>query len=335
MAIAALCLAGSVIVPAAAQGAQGFTVDFRLPPDRGVHVYFQASGGSFDGALFSAFRNDHRAGASSTYFKVGRGVGEGISQDRIDLDFGRRGRVETEFAETGRNRLHVPGCEGYILARRGEFTGTVRFRGEHGYAVTRARRTGGHVYVDHLRNCNRGGGGGGKAPRSTVLRACLPDESREYGALVNERFGFSLHFANEWERRDGVVISRDAVWSGKPRAFEASGESEATVRPGGLFRGSGVVSDERLQGDLAVKLLGHRRPQELTPARATLKVTRDWSTRGCPMPEPFGAVQRGRVQAATLMRRTAVGPGPAARSALTPTARRLLVPGAGPPLLRP
>lgn len=224
--------------------------------------------------------------------------------DSIDAPLGRLGNVSMRFRSAHRTRTrHLSKkCQSQrpstISSQVGEFVGTFRFRGEHGYTRVTAHHVSGGL-GDPLTNiamesipCDfRESAAEQKRERESIsLNVNAPHPkviftaAKAFGDL---RSGFGatrsrpyLFFALAGERSDGVSILRTAAAIGGSSAFSFDqGLTQAMVAPPAPFSGSGYFRRDssgapEWSGDLAVELPGLGRVG-LIPGQAELATVAD------------------------------------------------------------
>lgn len=204
-----------------------------------------------------------RSGTSATYTTTGR-----VSRKGIEADFGGLGEISVRF----RGRLEAgrpnPQCHG----RRaqfgfGTFRGTIRFRGEHGFASVDVSRAPGLLFRSYRQICKRersplpkpkpkkhGGGRGGTQPdgegslfddlQARMLTVGGETEGKQAImqavslVLPSERradLGFTVLIGATLERRDGIRIERAALAFAGANVFAVSGGEGAPTRVGVVF----------------------------------------------------------------------------------------------------
>jgi len=288
----ALALSVALLGPAAASAKNGFDLYLQIPADHGYTV----SVGGYDAtALIAASRSvgqPRRYAVSSTYVVRGK-----VSPSSIEADFGDFGHASLRFRPSGqvtrtKPRRHCLGPDHYTI-RSGLFVGTVRFRGEDGYASATAHRIKGKSVTPARLVCFRslesllreyGLGGGGpekKKPKVTRLFA----HWRE--AVAATFFGASrkrdvARFQAAAERTGGrLAIYRSAYVKGPATAFGASSTlSKANVEPPAPFSGHGTLERgpqgaKIWTGSLAVSFPGEP-DVPLTGPQFDIQLTRSW-----------------------------------------------------------
>jgi len=286
-----LGLAGVLALPAAAAAKDGLELDLHL---RGSHGYGVEVGGYESTAFVSASRSvgaPRRLEATSTYIARGR-----VSATSIDASFGALGHVSLRFHPTGRvtktrPRRHCLGPDHYTI-RPGVFVGTVRFRGEGGYAAVKAHRIVGKsvtppqlVCFDSIQSILREFGLGGlskkKKPKVTKLRAGWREA---VGAIYLEaqRKRKIATFIAIHQLTEGKLAIYRSVYAKGPAAdfgFQAS-LSQASFRPPKPFSGVGIFRRDPQgaklwSGSLAASFPGEPRVS-LTGAQFKTQLTRSW-----------------------------------------------------------
>ena len=292
--LSGLCLmafAALLSLPAGAAAKNGLELDLRLP---GNHGYKIEVGGYDSTAFVSASRSagtPRRFEETSTYIARGK-----VSATSIEANFGSLGRASLRFHPTGpvtktRPHRHCLGPDHYTI-RPGVFVGTVRFRGEDGYAHAEAHRIKGKsvtppelVCFDSIASILREFGinpsGKRKRPKVTKLRAGW----REVGSAIylearrkrDEATYIAIHQKTEGQ----LAIYRSAYVKAPATAFGAqSSLSQATFKPPAPFEGVGLFrrdpSGTKLwSGSLAVSFPGEP-DVPLTGPQFKTQLTRSW-----------------------------------------------------------
>lgn len=145
-------------------------VALALPLTPAVAAPFPPRGGEVEFATFTVrASNGLSASVEATANQITLAVGKGpqlnvytvrgeLSDRGIKGRFGKLGRVSVRFepARTARLRRLAGGCDGPSQRTvEAVFTGTIRFRGENGYATVDASRAVGEVEYSHPPNCAR------------------------------------------------------------------------------------------------------------------------------------------------------------------------------------
>lgn len=216
------------------------------------------------------------AGFSAFYVKP-RAVE--VTTRRVVADFGALGRVSVRFKERDRDVIEPPkGCEGRSTQRYGVFRGRFRFRGEHGFTAVRGVRAQGQVIVGPQLSCDIDFAK--RRASQYQLTTCGPLRAPTY--LAERAFGAATHTVGMNERRNGLIILRDAYAFSEPETFRVSGDLEsATVDPPFPFNGTAAYANGRLTGDLTAPLPGLERRVHITPSRASLDRLQEGESFGC------------------------------------------------------
>ncbi|MBK5220461.1 MAG: hypothetical protein JJE35_11850 [Thermoleophilia bacterium] len=198
-----------------------------------------------------------KGGVVVSYTTSGR-----VSRDRIEADFGELGEVSVRLRGKPVPFELIPGlglprnlfphrdCRGRKPVREaGSFRGTIRFRGEHGFAAVDLGDAKGEMRRYYRRLCKRGKligprgrpqasyepprmnvitVGGRTAGRSVFFEALGFEGGPRNGALTKS-FG-SLAFAGTVEHRDRVRIDRLAMTEGDEGSLIVSPHGTAPVR---------------------------------------------------------------------------------------------------------
>jgi hypothetical protein len=207
--------------------------------------------------------------ASSTY------VAFGASPDphEIDVPLGKVGRISVSFRPSGKVRVTelgsdpaARGCAGptRIVRRLGTFSGTIEFRGEHGYTTVAARKAEGSIGTPLGRVCLEPAAGGGIA-RSASLEgdAVLTALSHRAGVqfeAVTTGAGVAYTASSVSPLGFNMVVSRSAQALAPKRSFAFDDLlHSARIQPPPPF--SGKAGYELRQGpvwagDLSVEFPG-------------------------------------------------------------------------------
>jgi hypothetical protein len=217
-------------------------------------------------------------GSSQVVYLLRRIHGKG---DGIEARFPGVGRVSVRFHQQGRTQGEAgffPPCRGGETAtRRGYFSGTIRFRGERGYTVVRARRARGEITTTAKEVCKRSifddsDSEPEPTPEEAHLFANASSGGRRVGFSANTTklpagtpVVFTNFFGFTWERRGRMYISRLVFVRGAEEDFSLGDAGDfpqsATVTPPGPFRGSAFFQrasegDNAWTGSLSVVLPG-------------------------------------------------------------------------------
>ncbi|HVQ59453.1 MAG TPA: hypothetical protein VMS60_11170 [Solirubrobacterales bacterium] len=199
---------------------------------------------------------------------------------RLDVRFGKLGRVSVRFEPTGplerESEPGGPSCNGpqTTTSQPGRFVGTIRFRGERGF--TTARRSAVKTTVFHSSRlvCKRPpeSEGGEPEDKATSVRAFVKGnpEGPVFTAYSDSpvagpraegpSFGVSIT-----DRRPSMTVTHSAGAGGEPDAFAVSPLGDvpatATVSPSFPFDGSATLTKSpgaatTWTGDLSVELPG-------------------------------------------------------------------------------
>ena len=219
-------------------------------------------GGGYSSVTFS------KANGSVTYFP-GRGS---FTSRRIVADFAQLGRVSVRYRVLG---PRVRGnCVTY-KSRPVSVEGSIRIRGEGGFAQVRAERARGTADV-MPRKCGERRVHDEDFERPDVsMETCRRDDGRaiSYGATEGFSFlgGEALHSAILEEDLGRLSADRRVFDLAPTQTLRANRrDGTATVSPTGRFAGSATYSDGRIRGDLTVLFPGIAQPVALAPAGGDL-----------------------------------------------------------------
>lgn len=266
-----LAVAALLACAPAASAKPGYVV---IPGSHSVELNLKGSHGFRIGAgkvgrYFYFQTADERSVA--TYLKLSpKQKGDGIK-----AKFPGFGRISVRFHPQGppqHEPAFFPQCEGGATTKqRGQFVGTIRFRGERGYTSVQATRASGEVATTEKEICKRSIFDDGPDP--VVDRTELYAYSRSKGRAVGfdaSTLGpadspFTTFGATVVERRRGMTIFRGTGASGKSSQLVA-GDSRphplsATVTPPPPFHGSAefqrtAEGDRSWTGTLSVHFPG-------------------------------------------------------------------------------
>lgn len=232
----------------------GAAVELSAPASNGYRILVKGSAGKVTLSVIGS------AGVA-TYRVPGRASRHGLT-----ANFGRRGIVDVAFRPADRMEIETPPnrCEGRPrITRWGAFAGTIRFRGERGFARARVRRATGSISANPRWKCERRRTASGPEPPALrrIPWAAENDEPVVWELVDRRRHleveAFSIGRGNEFsltafaasmrERRGRMRIKRTAFELGADKEF-AYDESltNATIAPPPPFAGKGAF--ERRKG---------------------------------------------------------------------------------------
>ncbi len=286
-----LGLAGLLALPQAAAAKNGLELDLRLP---GSHGYRIEVGGYQTTAFVSAGRSvgsPRRLATTSTYIARGK-----VSSTSIEASFGSLGRVSLHFHPTGpvtrtRPHRHCLGPNHYTI-RPGVFVGTVRFRGEDGYASAEAHRISGKsvtppelVCFDSIHSILRefaaNPPGGKKKPKVTRLRVGWRGAVGAAYLEAQRKRDQATFVAVDQLTEGKLAIYRSAYVKGPASSFGAQASlSQASFSPPAPFSGTGLFrrdpqGTKLWTGSLAVSFPGEP-DVPLTGPQFRTQLTRSW-----------------------------------------------------------
>lgn len=203
-----------------------------------------------------------------------------VTPGGVWASFGKLGKVAVKFRPSGRvRRKHPPRrCKGRARTTvHGVFVGSIRFRGEQGYARVRTRRASGSMQVRPPWRCKKpksrtGGGDGPPLPDLGLSDIVSLDANATRGRLAfgvfawrpPEEHGLTLFSASSSERRGRMTIGRAIMATGRERTFVFDiDQGTATVSPPPPFSGTANLSrgpdgTAGWSGSLRVDLPGRR-----------------------------------------------------------------------------
>ena len=267
-----------------------------------------------------------------------------VTRHRISADFGDLGSLSYRFNARGKQTFDVgrrdSRCELQATVRFGTLKGHFEFDGEGGYTRARAGSSGGYSLSLRDRRC-RGERDSDlfRAPeqdRTAVLSTCGAQSGVGFFAFEEERGGESGFLVSKTERTGELDIYRLLSLEGPAKGFDVGpGMNSAVVRPPSPITGEGRYRSGLLRGNLRASLPGAE-DLWLSPSRGKLQ-HRDEFMAHPPKCYPdvflygggFGYGPR------VIFSSRAMTGNAIARAALTPGARRLLVPELPPPFPRP
>jgi hypothetical protein len=177
-----------------------------------------------------------------------------VTGKRIRARLGRFGRISVRFHPRKRRALDLGRhCTGRIPEQFGGFTGTIHFRGEHGYTEVQARRAKGRFIFPAPFHCHGGAGGGN---HYTALDA--RSGATDFAAFTSKPSGKTFFFANSLEQRRRVFIFRSAYAKAGSSAFSFNpGLTSAHVEPPAPFVGTAdFAAPHAWTGTLSVSFPG-------------------------------------------------------------------------------
>ncbi|HEY6551192.1 MAG TPA: hypothetical protein VIY71_08350 [Solirubrobacterales bacterium] len=285
----ALTVAVLLSAPAAALAGGGFDLGFQFTSSNGYKI--TVSGYDATAAITVAKPDpSHGRQAWSTYVARGK-----VTPTAIHAGFGSLGRVDMDFRPSGgithgRRHRHCIGPDRYTI-RPGAFVGSVRFRGEDGYASAKVHRVKGKVVTPRFLRCldsffeqfERGGQKGGPAerPKVTRLTAFLRSGLTAMFFSASERGGKAGYLAEMEQTVGSLGVFRGAFVRALPTTFAAnSALSFAGVTPPAPFSGSGSFQRDptgvkNWTGSLAVSFPGAPNVP-LIDSRFHTQLTRSW-----------------------------------------------------------
>jgi hypothetical protein len=272
--VALLALAaafGAVPSPAAAKPHQRSTprlrgADFKLKGTNGFRVAFGLSG-------HLLFVNAIK-GSSSVSYAVGNAEVDG---DRFAGRLPGIGGVSVRFDQHGKTKRQSNGCKGEpTLIRSGEFTGTIRLRGEMDYTRVGASHASGTVIETPKGRCRTHRPSIRPRPLRPTAKSTGADfveltakagpvEVQAFQSIAEKGLEISLLAASRSRRHDGMVVSSSVLdITSSPDVLltaDTAFPEVATVEPPRPFSGSaefGLLGphSSTWTGDLSVTLAG-------------------------------------------------------------------------------
>jgi hypothetical protein len=286
-----LGLAALLALPATATAKDGLELDLHLPRSGGYGIEV---GGYETTAFVSASRSvgtPRKLETTSTYIARGK-----VTATSIEASFGSLGRVSLHFHPTGpvtrtKPRKHCLGPDHYTI-RPGVFVGTVRFRGEGGYATAEAHRVKGKsvtppelVCFDSIQAILREFGlsipSKKKRPKVTKLQAGWREALGATYLEAHRKRDTATFVAIHQVTEGRLAIYRSAYAKAPASSFGAQTSlSQATFRPPPPFSGVGLFRRDPQgaklwSGSLAVSFPGEANVP-LTGAQFKTQLTRSW-----------------------------------------------------------
>lgn len=275
---------------------------FATPAEGSTSSYFSPASASFslragNGYRISVERTRGQVslyavhGGKSFFASTSYTVRAKASPQRIDARFGRFGRVsvrlKTERMKKGKLEEQCKGKPETV--RSGVFVGTIRFRGEGGYASVAARHAEGRLSSGQRFKCvfpNLRPGAGPAARESRQFPPTLAASQGRHRFVQVEASGGKqrsiIFSAGSWERRGRMSIFRDVFAEAAPASFVFANDlSSATVQPPLPFQGEAsfqrASSGPAWSGSLSVDFPG-REDVQLAGPRFTAHLARDSSS---------------------------------------------------------
>jgi hypothetical protein len=286
-----LGLAALLVPSATAAAKNGLELDLHL---RGTHGYRIEVGGYDTTAFISASRSvgtPRRLETTSTYIARGK-----VSTTSVEASFGSLGHVSLRFQPSGptirtRPHRHCLGPDHYTI-RPGVFVGTVRFRGEDGYATAVTHRVRGKSVTppelfcfDSIQSILREFGlrapSKKKRPKVTRLRAGWREAVGATYLEASRKRATATYVVVHQQTEGKLAIYRSAYAKAPASSFGAqSSLSQATFRPPAPFSGVGLFRRDPngakvWSGSLAVSFPGEA-DVPLTGAQFKTQLTRTW-----------------------------------------------------------
>ena len=261
--------AAGALLPSAAAAEPDFptilSFHFSQRASHGYKLAFSATEGQREQADLTFYKR----GESLSYTVRGKSIVKG---NRIRADFGPFGSVRGRY--TGKVRDKDDDCDP-LIRRDSTFRGRLVARAEHDLSKAKAHRAKGELTGIGIDPDCDAAPGRTKPPshrQRAVLSTCPTGRGVRYLAYFDRRHDVVSHQALGYERRGRVRIARLAYANGPGKTFTVDKNlTEAKVKPGGAFSGSGTYADGELTGDLAVALPGLGDPVTIAPTNATLR----------------------------------------------------------------
>ncbi len=218
-----------------------------VPPLRSFRSGFEVEDGAYEvgvstfgSSVMLVVSHEHRREVSETLY-LARGV---ATPDHLQATFGHFGEVMMRFREHSKHRV----CHDRLKLTRhkGDFVGSLRFRGEDGYVSVHLHRAPGGILEPAKGRCPRrprhhSSGSG----RSIFLESpsALFAQSREgvstTGVLGLEFFGEAGVLATHQESRGKLAIIRSALVYTHPAFHVNEAATVAKLSPPAPFHGTG------------------------------------------------------------------------------------------------
>jgi hypothetical protein len=284
---AAIISAVLLVVPASAAAGNGFDLKFQLTTGNGYKI-------TVAGYDATALINATKPGGSndrawSSY--VARGA---VSPSSIQADFGKLGNVDMRFRPSGsvrhgKRHRHCIGADRYTI-QPGVFVGSVRFRGEDGYASAKVHRVKGRVVTPRTLRCldsffeqfeHAGQKPAKKKPKVTRLSAFTRSGLTAMLFDASNRDGKAGYLAEIEQTVGSIGVFRGVFVHASPATFAFDNAlSYAGVTPPPPFSGSasfqrGPTGSKSWTGSLAVSFPGAPNVSLVDP-RFKTQLTRGW-----------------------------------------------------------
>ncbi|MGH2974360.1 MAG: hypothetical protein ACRDLL_05760 [Solirubrobacterales bacterium] len=288
---AGLALAALLALPSAASAKDGLDLMVRFPAGNGYTISvggYEAT--AFIGASRSAGTPRDRS-VSSTYVARGK-----VTPTSLEADFGSFGHASLRFKPSSRviqtkPQQHCIGPDHYTI-RSGVYVGSVRFRGEGGYASASVKRIKGKEITPAqlrcfgsiasiLRELGYAPNPVKKRPKVTKLVAGWREAVSATTLEVSRKRDATRFFAATQHTEGQLAIYRTAYAKAPSAAFTANGPlSSASLTPPAPFSGSGSFQrgpqgSKLWTGSLSVSFPGASHIP-LTGPQFKTQLTRSW-----------------------------------------------------------
>jgi hypothetical protein len=147
-----------------------------------------------------------------------------VSATGIEADLGAVGRIDVDFAPTGRPRAERSICGGKpVSVDSGRYEGSIDFEGEEGYSEVHASAARGEAMMALSLVCPSGPlseGTGGHSPGARLTVKHGGSRRFEFSAMKNSPTRPARLTASVSEKRGGLFISRGVEITAGPDAFD-------------------------------------------------------------------------------------------------------------------
>jgi hypothetical protein len=189
-----------------------------------------------------------KKGSGATYLAHGE-----VTKEHVHFDLGSLGLVDLAVQSTGRKETVTPACGEPVPAEGLEYTGTIEFHGEEGFAEASATRARLNLKPVLDIVCPGKAEGGGSATDVAVQL----EARRKAGpklSLAQKRPGARVLYSASVEEREGSLRVERTVAGRLPgAAFHAAPSlATATLEGSGLLSGKGIFKSARPSRDAKV-----------------------------------------------------------------------------------
>jgi hypothetical protein len=207
-----------------------------------------------------------------------------VTETSIEANFGALGEIDVRSVPSGGSVTERSSCgDKPVTVPAGRWEGTIRFRGEEGFASVDATTARSEVKpfleVVCVAETDQGFGGNSPGALLTVKRR-NGTEKLELNVRKNRRIGPTRIKAELSERRGGIEINRNVSAVGPSKTFQFEiPPGRATIGPSGPFSGSLELtrrpgSSPQVHGGLKVDFPGRAGVPVLGPGKARAGLVR-------------------------------------------------------------